>query len=336
MRCDGTAFLHVYEGGQQMEQERKSLRVGLAVIFCAAVLRLLSGGALDGIVQVLSNEELAGVIFYLESGRVVRPAPAPTDPPATTPETAATTPSEETAPVTVEDAALVQIINYTDLKPDLEQLILAAEFPELKGQAPTVLILHTHGSESYLAQPGYQEVSPFRTLDNGYNMVSVGEAVAQRLRQAGIGVIHDTTLHDHPDYNGAYSSARKSVRQYLEQYPSIRLVLDLHRDASDDYVNQLTTGALMDGELSSQLMMVVGTGHSGWQQNMSCGVQLHAWLEKTWPGMCRPISFRVPAFNQDLLPAMLLVEVGAAGDTHAQALRAADALAQGLIALSGS
>ncbi len=316
-----------------MEQERKSLRVGVAVILCAALLRLLAGGGLDGAARLFSNEELASVLLYLETGRVVRPLPQQIQPPDTTP-APTTTPPAKAPPITVEDAALVEIINYTNLQPDLEQLILAAEFPDLGGQDPTVLILHTHGSESYLAQPGYTEVSPFRTLDNGYNMVSIGEAVAERLRSVGIGVLHDTTLHDHPDYNGAYSSARRSVREYLQAYPSIRLVLDLHRDANNDYVNQLTTAALVDGQVSSQLMMVVGTGHDRWQQNMSCGVQLHAWLEKNWPGVCRPISFRVPAFNQDLLPAMVLVEVGAAGDTHAQALQAADALAQAILALS--
>ncbi len=315
-----------------MENERKSLRLGVAVIACAAVLRLVAGGALAPLARLLEPEGAAAMLLYLESGRVVsRKPPAATDPAPTQPPE----PTVQQEPLLVAgDGAYVQIINYTSLEPDVESLMWAAEFPCLVDDAPTVLILHTHGSESYLAQPGYVESSPFRTLDNRYNMVSIGEAVAHKLRQAGIGVIHDTTLHDAPDYNSAYSSARASVEGYLAQYPSIRLVLDLHRDASNDYVNQLTTGALVDGQSSAQLMMVVGTSHEAWQQNMSCAVQLHALLEKTQPGLCRPISFRGGTFNQELLPGMLLVEVGAAGDTHQRATVAADALAEAIIALS--
>ncbi len=315
-----------------MDNERKSLRLGLAAIACAAVLRLFANGGMDYLTGLLCREEVAAVLVYLETGRVVRPVQ--TQPPQTAPE--ATTPEVTQPLLSREDAALVEVINYTDLEPDMEALMVAAEFPALEGEAPAVLIVHTHGSESYLAQPGYTESSPFRTLDTRYNVVSMGEAVANRLRQAGIAVIHDQTLHDVPDYNGAYASSRKSVEGYLAQYPSIRLVLDLHRDASDDYVNQLTTGALVNGAVSSQLMLVVGTSHDHWQQNMSCAVQLHALLEKTHPGLCRPISFRRGGFNQELLPGMLLVEVGAAGDSHAQALAAAEVLAQTILLLGQS
>ncbi len=314
-----------------MENERKSLRVGVVVIALAALWRLLTGGTFSPVMDFLSGKETAAVLLYLESGRVVRKPEVPTTPAQTT----APTQPQQTEPLLgPEDAQLVSLINYTDLEPDVEDLMWEASFPALVSREPTVLIVHTHGSESYLAQPGYVESSPFRTMDNDYNMVSIGEKVAQRLRQAGIGVVHDTTLHDEPDYNGAYASSRASVKKYLKQYPSIRLVLDLHRDASSDYVNQLTTSAQVDGQDSAQLMMVVGTNHDHWHQNMSCGVQLHALLEKTWPGLCRPISFRVQGFNQDLLPAMLLVEVGAAGDTHQQAVVAADALAQAIIQLT--
>ncbi len=317
-----------------MENERKSIRIGLAVILCAAVLRLIAGGALAPLGRLLNGETVTAALLYLESGRVVYKQPVVGETPKQT------RPAPQTQPQTREpvlepgDGAYVEIINYTSLEPDLEALMWESDFPELVSSEPTVLIVHTHGSESYLCQAGYVESSPYRTHDNGYNMVSIGDVVATRLRQAGIGVIHDTTLHDVPDYNGAYASARSAVKEYLKQYPSIRLVLDLHRDANGDYVNQLTTGALVEGQASAQLMMVVGTDHVLWQQNMSCAVQLHALLEKTSPGICRAISFRGGVFNQDLLPAMLLVEVGAAGDTHARAEVAAQALADAIIALS--
>ena len=86
-------------------------------------------------------------------------------------------------------------------------------------------------------------------------------------------------------------------------------------------------------------MLVVGSdagglSHPHWQENMALAVKLHAQLEKNCPGICRPISFRSQCFNQDLSPGALLVEVGAAGNTRAEALLATEQLAQGILALA--
>lgn len=315
-----------------MEKERKSIRWGLLLIALAAALRLamaaFSGFDLGGI----SAEKTVAWLLYLETGRFPRPGPEQTAPAdSAQPTTACAAPTPLLQP---EDARLVSVNNDTSLTPDVPALLLAAEFPSLAGNGPTVLIVHTHASESYLAQAGYTESSPYRTHDPNHNMVSVGAALAELLRSRGIGVIHDTRLHDVPDYNSAYTNSRAAIREYLAQYPSIRLVLDLHRDAGSDYVNQLTTSATVAGEASAQLMLVVSTGHDNWQQNMSCAVQLQAVLEKTWPGLCRDINFRTGRFNQDLGPVTLLVEVGAAGDTRQEALVAVEALADAIEALS--
>ncbi len=314
-----------------MENERKAIRWGVVLIAFAAVLRLTVGGLPGALLRAITGEKTVAVLLYLESGRVVRPAPQETWPvPATVPP-----PPQQTQPLLQScDAELVGVRNDTDIQPDVPALMLQAEFPKLKSEEPTVLIVHTHGSESYLAQAGYTESSPYRTHDENYNMVSVGRALADKLESQGIGVIHDTRLHDVPDYNAAYASSRASIREYLKEYPSIRLVLDLHRDASSNYVNQLTTQAMVAGGDSAQLMLVIGTGHDAWPQNMSCAVQLHALLEKTWPGLCRDINFRTGRFNQDMGPVTMLVEVGAAGDTREEALIAVEALGDAIIALS--
>ena len=85
--------------------------------------------------------------------------------------------------------------------------------------------------------------------------------------------------------------------------------------------------------------MVVGTDASGnyhpnWKNNMALAVKLHAQLEKLAPGSCRTISFRKQRFNQDLSAGAMLIEVGAAGNTHDQALAGADLLAKGILALA--
>ena len=122
--------------------------------------------------------------------------------------------------------------------------------------------------------------------------------------------------------------------QQLEEHPEICLVLDLHRDASGDLNNQMRTKATVDGKPSAQIMFVVGTGASLWQENFALALKMQVQLERLAPGICRNINLRTQRFNQDKLSGTLLVEVGAAGNTHAEALTAAEALAKAVIALA--
>lgn len=333
-----------------MDQERNIFRFGLWVIVFAAVLRLLGSGVWKPVAAWLGKPETVSFLLYLQTGRVARSVPEtpPTETEETVPSTTAPEPTlpEPTQPVlpvfAAVDTELIDMSVHCSYEPDLETLLTQPLTWDLTGTEPTVLIVHTHATESFTRSPGedYTESSAYRTLDESYNMVSIGAYLASLLEDAGIRVLHDTGLHDHPSYTGAYNSSRASVQSYLKEYPSIRLVLDLHRDAlSLDSETQLRTEATVKGQTSAQLMMVVGTDagglfHPDWQENLSLALKLHAQLEKDYPGITRPISFRSQRFNQDLLPGAMLVEVGAAGNTHAEALRAVEALAQAIIELS--
>lgn len=324
-----------------MDLQRRCLGIGSVMIVAAVILRLLSAGAWQTIATALESPETAAFLLYLETGRIVHPEPetAPTEPPPTTlPPTVPTEPAD--APLDVPcfapgDAALVDVRYHADYRPDLQQMVTSTLRWNLCSDGPTVLILHSHATESYdpRSEP-YTATSAYRTLDTDRNMVSIGAYLAQLLEAAGIKAIHDTTLHDYPSYNDSYIASRKTVQQYLKQYPGIQLVLDLHRDATDENAAQLDTSARVDGQESAQLMLVVGTRQEDWQSNMALAVKLTALLEKQNPGVTRPISFRTQRFNQDLSPGALLVEVGAAGNTRQEALTAAKVLADAIIALS--
>ena len=330
-----------------MDHQKKSLRAGAAVILCAVVMRLAAGGAFQPIADFLAKPNISSFLIYLETGRIVRfsssekplsvfaaesPAPdfdVPETEPAVLPEFSAG------------DADCVEIKNNSTAKPDVEELLESPLSWDLLGDAPTVLILHTHSTESYTKSAGedYKESSAFRTLDENYNMISVGDHLAELLEAGGITVLHDRELHDYPSYNGSYNHARKSMEQYLKEYPSIKLVLDLHRDASGDNSNQMVTRATVDGKDSAQLMLVVGTNSSGlkhpdWEENLALALKLHVQLERINPGICRYINLRSQRFNQDKSPGALLVEVGAAGNTHDEALTAVEVLAEGILALA--
>lgn len=239
-----------------------------------------------------------------------------------------------------DDAAGVELYYGCPLRPELDQLLTAPLQWDLADGAPAVLITHTHTTESYTRQQElYVETSDYRTLDENYNMIAIGALVADILEEEGIRVIHDRQIHDYPSYNGSYAHARKQISALLEENPSVRLVLDLHRDASGTPGTQLRTLANVAGQPSAQLMLVVGTGsgglsHPDWQKNLSLALKLQVLLETQNPGLMRPLSLRSSRFNQDLSPGMLLVEVGAAGNTHSEAVTAARLLAEAIIAMS--
>lgn len=330
-----------------MELEKCCLRVGAAVIGCAIFFRLLSGGTMGSVVKAMSDPEVASFLLYMETGRIVRmpePEPqVPTQPAAIE----ATVPVDVTIPAepmqavfSAEDASLVQINNSCGYDTDVAGWLTSSLDWDLTQDGPAVLILHTHATESYENTEGYQASGNYRTLDEGYNMLSIGDRVAQLLEDSGIQVIHDRDLHDYPSYNGSYNHARDAIATYLEQYPTIRLVLDLHRDAATDSSgNQVRHTVSTNHGNAAKLMLVVGTDaggltHPHWQENMALAAKLNAQLEKLQPGICRPICLRSQRFNQDLSAGALLIEVGTAGNTRQEALLAAEYLAESIVSLA--
>ena len=335
-----------------MNWEKWGLRVIASVLALAILLQLGSGGFLDRVLKVFATPEAVSLLMYLETGRVIRPSQLQATQPSVTPEESK--PSTEEAPTQPEepeqlpalpvfgpsDVNLVEINNSCDYTTDLSEWIQKPLSWNLVQNEPAVLILHTHGSESYTKTEDYKETSTYRTLDNRYNMVSIGDALEEMLTAGGISVIHDTALHDYPSYNSSYANARDSIQAYLDKYPSIKLVLDLHRDAiANSSGQQVHWTAQVNGQTSAKLMLVVGTDANGskhpqWPENMALAVKLHAQLEKNAPGICRPISFRSQRFNQDLSTGAMLVEVGTAGNTREEALVAVEVLGQAILELS--
>lgn len=320
------------------------MRVCAAVLLCATVLRLGSSGVFAPVGKALSSPEAISFFLYLQTGRAVRLSGGtlalpekPEEPEQTEPQKITPSSPISFAP---EDAELVGITYSCTYRPDLGELITQPLDWNLAGEEPTVLILHTHTTECYTKGEGdnFQESSPYRTLDESYNMLCLGDLVAKRLEEAGIGVIHDRELHDYPSFNDAYPNAAESTEAILEQYPSIQLVLDLHRDAADTAYGQMVTECSVGSQTAAQLMMVVGTDgggryHPDWQDNLALALKLEALLEKDNPGICRKLNLNYQRYNAHLGDYALLIEIGAAGNTLDEAVLAAEKLSQAIVKL---
>ena len=196
------------------------------------------------------------------------------------------------------------------------------------GEAPQMLILHTHGSEAYTPAEGADVVwsGEYRTTDSRYNVVKVGDEMAEVFSQAGISVLHDRTLYDYPSYSGAYDRALAAIQSYLAQYPSIRFILDVHRDAIEDgQGNQYKVVSPIEGlGAAAQMSLVVGSDGSGlshpdWMENLRLAAAIQQEILRDYPTLMRPLLLRNSRYNQHATTGSLLVEVGAAGNSPEEA-----------------
>ena len=225
--------------------------------------------------------------------------------------------NNNTAGITVDPAALCESL--------LTQTLQSAE------AGPQILITHTHGSEAYTmaGEDQYTETDTARTDDPNYNMIRIGEEMKAVFESMGFSVLHDTTLYDYPSYTGSYTRSLAGIQRYLEQYPTIAIVLDVHRDAliaDDGTVYKAVTQ--VDGESVAQVMLVCGTNdggltHPDWQKNLDLAAHIQLRMTAIEPTLARPVNLRSQRFNQHLTTGSLLVEVGTSGNTLQEAIRGA-------------
>ena len=221
----------------------------------------------------------------------------------------------------------IYVYNRTDR--ELDSSLLGEGTVDVSlGEGPQILILHTHGSEAYSMTDGdtYEESDPYRTTDCTHNVVRVGEEMATVFRAYGFQVIHDTTLCDYPAYNGAYDRSKAVAEQWLERYPSIKVVFDVHRDAlvgNEGEVYKLVSDEA--GQKVAQVMMVLGTDaggadHPRWKDNLAFALKLQRNLVKGYASLARPTVLRKSRYNQQLCPGSVLVEVGGHGNSLSEAI----------------
>ncbi len=222
----------------------------------------------------------------------------------------------------------LNIIDRTSYSVNLNDYA-SREFP-VRGQItaePLVLILHTHGSESYLPA-GYDFYSPdedFRSTTESETVVHIGNLLCQRLNALGIPTVHDKTMHDVPDYSQSYNNSLRAIKATLAKYPSIQFVIDLHRDSVfDSNGNNIKPLTNINNKDCAQLMLVVGTNemgvpHPNWRDNLTFATYLQQTANQMYPTLMRPINLRTAEFNQAVTKGSIILEVGSCGNTVEEA-----------------
>lgn len=237
----------------------------------------------------------------------------------------------------------VYLKNNTELEINLKEFIEAKlDFKIKNTQEPQVLILHTHATETFMEKDSeyYTENFSSRTKDNNKNMVKIGSIIAEKLNNAGIKAIHDKTQHDNPQYTGSYSRAASTVNSYLKKYPSIKIVLDLHRDAvSSGEKDKVKLVTEIKGKKAAQVMIVMGSqsgtvkNYPNWKENLKLAVKLQQTIENKFPTLARPLLLMSKSYNQPLCSGSLLIEFGTDVNTLEEASYSAELVGESLITL---
>ena len=210
-------------------------------------------------------------------------------------------------------------------------------------EAPKVLIIHTHATEAYsedgaiFYESDVDEIA--RSSDNEENVVSLGKLMSDMLNEKGIPTVHCTIMHDSLQSKDSYLRSQKTIMEYLMKYPSIELVIDLHRDSimkpQGELIRPVT---LVDSEAVAQVMCVVGSEWGGescpaWQDNLSLALKLRERLNADYKNLCRPTELREYTYNQELSKYSMMIEIGSSGNSLEEAKRAVALVTNALVGI---
>jgi len=202
--------------------------------------------------------------------------------------------------------------------PDLPPPVLV---PGAKGIL--VGIYNTHNSESYAGDGGPEH----RFGENG-DVVTVGETLKKALGQTGIGAVHSMQIHDAVEFMTAYGRSVDTATQMTKDYPSMKVLIDVHRDGLPLGVPKRTI--TVQGQKVSRVLVIIGKKNPNWEKNEALAKELMVLAEKKYPGLFMPnIIYAADArYNQHLSDGALLLEFGSQLNTLGESNRAAEAVAE--------
>lgn len=197
--------------------------------------------------------------------------------------------------------------------------------PDIKIDNKNIVIFHTHSCESYTPSEKYpyMQTGNFRTTDLNYTVTRVGTELENYLKKYNFNVVHDSSYHDYPSYNGSYTNSLKTVENILKTTPS-DIIIDLHRDAIGSRPDYAPTVKIGD-DYAAQIMFVIGTNeggllHPNWNQNLKFAVKVQQKAEEMYPGLFKPIMVTKSRYNQHTGKYANIMEIGATGNTLEQCL----------------
>lgn len=207
-----------------------------------------------------------------------------------------------------------------------------------------VLIYHTHTWEAYemTETTQYTPTETWRTKDERFNMIRVGEMLAAELTALGFNVVHDKTAFEPPTLSTAYARSLSMLDARTAAGEVYDYIFDVHRDAYSGPYNGANS-VEADGCSVAYVMMLVGkgTGATGagfderpdWPRNLELAQQITDAMNALTPGISRDVRIKSGRFNQHVSTGALLIEVGNNRNTLEEALAACPVIARAVAAV---
>ena len=206
--------------------------------------------------------------------------------------------------------------------------------PDITIENKNIVLFHTHSCESYTSSEAYSytPTGNFRTTDLNFTVTRVGTELETQLKQYNYNVVHDTSYHDYPAYNGSYTRSLATVENILQTTPA-DIVMDVHRDAIGSRSDYAPIVKIGENDIAAQIMFVIGTNNGGlwhpnWNQNLKFAIKIQEKAEEMYPGLFKPITLTKSRYNQHTAQYANIIEVGATGNTLEQCLTSMKYLAK--------
>jgi stage II sporulation protein P len=203
------------------------------------------------------------------------------------------------------------------------------EFPpvELNGE-PMILVYTTHNAESYCLSQGVARLEG----KNG-GIATVSQVLVKALESKHqLKTVYSDVIHDYPDFNKSYINSRETVKKTLQEHSKIQVVLDIHRDAG--LKKRADTLVRIKGKDCAKVLIVVGTAHPHWQQNLAFAQKIEKKANELYPGLIKAVRlFKNRTYNQNLHSRALLLEFGSDLNKEEDAIESAKLLADVLAAV---
>ncbi|MDD2568617.1 MAG: stage II sporulation protein P [Clostridia bacterium] len=198
--------------------------------------------------------------------------------------------------------------------PDKKGLVFLNEYKEkgkLDKDKPLVGVYSSHSAETYVPYAGAAKLA-----GKHGGVYEASETVIKALKQYNIAALIDETIHDYPDWSKSYSNSLKTASRLMQDNPSIRVLIDMHRDAG---LTKKMTTCTVNGKCAARIMLVVGSNkrsnHPNWEVNKSFAEEIGKTMEEMYPGLLRAVKVQDGRYNQHVFTGAILVEMGSTENT---------------------
>lgn len=183
-------------------------------------------------------------------------------------------------------------------------------FAYVEVDKPIVYIYNSHQGENYSMK--YLEeynITP--------NVLMASKMLSEKLNNLKVNtIVEESNILDYMkknglDHAGSYVASRYFLENTMKKYNSIKLYIDLHRDAiSHDasYIN-------INGKDCAKILFVIGLEYNTYQNNLNVVEKINNIINTKYPNLSRGIMKKQGygvngVYNQDLASNVILIEIG--------------------------